>query len=95
MTAVFAVSDVLAMGTLSYLNEQGVSVPGEVSVMGFDNIRLSAYTVPKLTTVAQPMYRIGYRAVEKLHARINGEPDPVLREIVPHEIVERASTARL
>ncbi len=94
LTAVFAVSDVLAMGVLSYLNDKGVSVPNEVSVVGFDNIRLSAYTVPKLTTVAQPMYQIGYRAVEKLHARINGQTDAVLREIVPHEIVERASTAR-
>ncbi|MFC5531514.1 LacI family DNA-binding transcriptional regulator [Cohnella yongneupensis] len=95
LTAVFAVSDVLAMGVLSYLNEKGVAVPNEVSVVGFDNIRLSAFTVPKLTTVAQPMYQIGYRAVEKLHALINGEADPVLREIVPHEIVVRASTGRL
>lgn len=94
LTAVFAASDVFAMGVLSYLNDQGVSVPGDVSVIGFDNILLSAYTVPKLTTVAQPMYQIGYRAVEKLHARINGESDPVLREIVPHEIIERNSTRR-
>lgn len=95
LTAVFAASDMLAIGLISYLHERGIRVPEDVSVIGFDNIRMSEFTVPRLTTVAQPMYRIGYRAVEKLHARINGEEDPVLREIMPHEIVVRASTKTL
>lgn len=95
LTAVFASSDLLAMGVLSYLNDRGISVPDDISVIGFDNLRLSAYTVPKLTTVSQPIYHIGYRTMEKLHARINGIEDPVLREIVPHEIVVRNSTRSL
>ncbi|WP_123043204.1 LacI family DNA-binding transcriptional regulator [Cohnella candidum] len=95
LTAVFASSDVLAMGLLSYLYEKGIQVPDEISVIGFDNIRVSSLTIPKLTTVAQPMYQIGYRAVEKLDARIGGEADPQLRELVPHEIIVRGSTRRL
>lgn len=91
LTAVFAASDMLAIGLISYLHERGIRVPEDVSVIGFDNIRISEYSIPRLTTVAQPMYQIGYRAVEKLHARINGEEDPVLREILPHEIVVRES----
>lgn len=95
LTAVFATSDVLAMGLLSYLHEKGIQVPDRISVIGFDNIRVSGLTIPKLTTVAQPMYQIGYRAVEKLHARISGEADPQLRELVPHEIIVRGSTRSL
>jgi LacI family transcriptional regulator len=92
LTAIFTSSDELAIGLLSYLNDRGVRVPDDVSVIGFDNIRMSSHTIPRLTTVAQPMYEIGRRAVEKLYARIEGRDDPVLREHLPHEIIVRAST---
>jgi len=94
-TAVFTTADELAIGLLCNLNEKGIRIPDELSVMGFDNIRMSGMTIPRLTTVAQPMYRIGYRSVEKLHARINGLSDPTLREVLPHEITVRASTRRI
>lgn len=94
-TAVFTASDELAIGLLCHLHELGIPVPGRVSVIGFDNIRMSRLTIPQLTTVAQPMYRIGCRAVEKLNALVEGrEEEAPLREYVPHEIVERASTRR-
>ena len=92
LTAVFTASDELAIGLLCYLNERGIPVPEQVSVIGFDNIRMSRFTIPKLTTVAQPMYEIGYRSVEKLHARIEGAEDPILREYLPHELILRSST---
>ncbi|RUS47968.1 LacI family DNA-binding transcriptional regulator [Cohnella sp. AR92] len=92
LTAVFTASDELAIGLLCYLNERGIQVPEQVSVIGFDNIRMSRFTIPKLTTIAQPMYEIGYRSVEKLHARIEGLEDPVLREYLPHELIVRSST---
>ncbi|MBB6637233.1 substrate-binding domain-containing protein [Cohnella thailandensis] len=95
LTAVFTASDELAIGLLCYLNERGIPVPEQVSVIGFDNIRMSRFTIPKLTTVAQPMYEIGYRSVEKLHARIEGAEDPILREYLPHELVLRSSTRAL
>ncbi|WP_239619100.1 LacI family DNA-binding transcriptional regulator [Cohnella mopanensis] len=92
VTAIFTASDILAIGLMSYLHENKIRVPEDISVIGFDNIRMSRTSIPKLTTIAQPMYDIGHRAVEKLHARISGEEDDILREIVPHEIVVRAST---
>jgi LacI family transcriptional regulator len=95
VSAIFTASDELAIGLLSYLDEQGISVPGQISVIGFDNIRLSKLTIPKLTTVAQPTYEIGYRAVEKLDAIIEDKEDPVLREYLPHEIIVRASTRKI
>lgn len=94
VTAVFTASDEWAIGLLSQLHGKGIRVPDDLSVVGFDNIRMSTMSIPKLTTVAQPMYRIGYRAVEKLHARINGLEDPVLREYMPHEVIIRNSTTR-
>ncbi|WP_040949317.1 LacI family DNA-binding transcriptional regulator [Gorillibacterium massiliense] len=94
LTAVFAASDELAIGLLSYLHENGISVPERVSVIGFDNIRLSRFTIPKLTTVAQPKYEMGVRSVEKLHRIISGEKDPILREYLPHEVVVRDSVKR-
>ncbi|MBW5445514.1 LacI family DNA-binding transcriptional regulator [Cohnella sp. CFH 77786] len=95
VSAVFTASDELAIGLMCYLSERGIRVPDDLSVIGFDNIRMSSMTIPRLTTVAQPMYQIGYRAVEKLHAQINGLNDPVLREQLPHEIIVRASTRRI
>jgi LacI family transcriptional regulator len=92
VTAIFTASDELAMGLLCYLNERGISVPEQISVIGFDNIRLSHIMIPKLTTVAQPSYRIGSRAVEKLNTIIEQGEDTVLREYLPHEIIVRAST---
>jgi LacI family transcriptional regulator len=95
VTAIFTASDELAIGLLCYLNLKGVRIPDDLSVIGFDNIRMARMTIPQLTTVAQPMYEIGYRAVEKLHSRISGEEDPVLREYVSHEIIVRSSTRRI
>ncbi|MCZ8521818.1 MULTISPECIES: LacI family DNA-binding transcriptional regulator [Paenibacillus] len=93
LTAVFAASDEFAMGVLSYLHERGLKVPGQVSVIGFDNIRMAQMTIPKLTTVAQPVYKLGYTGVEKLHELIeHGRVQP-LREYLPHELIIRSSTA--
>jgi len=55
VTAVFATADVLAIGIMAGLTESGASVPGDVSIIGFDNLEMSAYTSPALTTVAQDM----------------------------------------
>jgi LacI family transcriptional regulator len=95
VTAIFTASDELAIGLLCYLDEQGISVPGQISVIGFDNIRLAKLTIPKLTTVSQPTYEIGYRAVEKLDSIIEKKEDPILREYLAHEIIERSSTRKI
>ncbi|WP_426454441.1 LacI family DNA-binding transcriptional regulator [Paenibacillus sp. S-38] len=92
-TAVFAASDEFAMGVLSYLYESRTRVPEEVSVVGFDNIRMSGMTIPKLTTVAQPVYELGYKGVEKLHRLIEQGSVTPLREYLPHGLVIRSSAA--
>jgi len=91
MTAVFATSDERALAAISYLHEHRIRVPEEISVIGFDNTRMAGMCFPKLTTVAQPLFDIGYLSVVKLLRLIRGEPVHDLRTVVPHSIVERDS----
>jgi DNA-binding LacI/PurR family transcriptional regulator len=88
-TAVFAASDAQAIGVLEAAQAAGVPVPGELSVIGFDNVEAAGFT--GLTTVAQPLEEIG-RLGADLHLRaLSGEPVPSRR--MPLEIIERGSTA--
>lgn len=92
MTAVFAASDEFAMGTIAAIRDQGRSVPEDISVIGFDNIRMADMYIPRLSTVAQPIYEIGVRAVQKLHELITEGTVQVLREKLPHKLIIRDSS---
>ncbi|HET9373392.1 MAG TPA: LacI family DNA-binding transcriptional regulator [Chthoniobacterales bacterium] len=65
-TAVFATNDIVAIGAWPTLAERGYRVPQDISIVGFDDIEVSRYLVPSLTTVAQPTREIGIRAVDML-----------------------------
>jgi DNA-binding LacI/PurR family transcriptional regulator len=86
-TAILALSDLLALGVLEAAAERGISVPGQLSVTGFDDIPEAAQATPSLTTVRQPHQRKGAEAVRLLLA--DGPPQNVL---LPTELVVRAST---
>ncbi|GIP21158.1 LacI family DNA-binding transcriptional regulator [Paenibacillus sp. J22TS3] len=92
LTAVFCVADEFAMGTISYLKDRNILVPGQVSVVGFDNLRMASMFVPKLTTIAQPIYDLGYRAAEKLHELVTTGTVQVLRERMDHKLIVRESS---
>ncbi|MNZ92049.1 Catabolite control protein A [compost metagenome] len=92
LTAIFAASDEFAMGAISYLRDNGKSVPEQMSVIGFDNIRMASMFIPKLTTIEQPTYDIGYRSVLKLHELITTGGVEVMREKLPHQLIVREST---
>ena len=89
-TAVFAVSDLLAIGALKEINAAGLHVPEDVAVVGFDKIDFSNMTNPALTTVAQPMYKMGTVAARMLIEKIQGKP--VDSVVLGHELVIREST---
>ncbi|MCD8510224.1 MAG: substrate-binding domain-containing protein [Bacillus sp. (in: Bacteria)] len=95
LTALFVASDEMALGAISYLHEIGLKVPEDISVLGFDNTKISKMSYPKLSTVGQPMYDIGKTAVEKLDAILRAEVDVELelRTYLKHEIIERDSVA--
>ncbi|HEY3981689.1 MAG TPA: LacI family DNA-binding transcriptional regulator [Streptosporangiaceae bacterium] len=92
-TALFAANDLMAIGAMSALRDQGVAVPGQVAVAGFDGIHLGRYVAPSLTTYAQPTAELARRAVELLAAAIAGPPPlrpPTLK--LAGQLVARDST---
>ncbi|MDI7277153.1 MAG: LacI family DNA-binding transcriptional regulator [Anaerolineae bacterium] len=94
VTAIFCYNDMTAVGALTALHRAGVRVPEDVSVMGYDDVAIAAHLYPPLTTIAQPKYALGKRAMEMALALINGEPG--VRDVVlPPTLVERASCQRV
>lgn len=91
-TAVFVASDEMAFGVLRALHESGRDVPGDVSVVGVDDIPLAAYSHPPLSTVAQSFDQIGALAVRHL-LRFIDDGDPVEPLLVEPSLVVRATTA--
>lgn len=90
-TAVFAASDPIALGAMKALSEHGFSVPGDVSVMGFNDIRIAEFTVPPLTTIHAPAYHMGrYGAAVLQHIILEG-PAAALKIKLPCELVVRNS----
>lgn len=71
-TAILAVNDMVAIGAILAFQEQGVEIPKEMSVIGFDDIPLASIMRPHLTTVAQPKYDLGRLAAERLIGRLQG-----------------------
>lgn len=93
ITAVFAASDLMAVGALQAIKESGSRVPEDIAVVGFDDIPLAKLTSPSLTTVAQFQDLMGQRAAEMLFARLNGTaPEAGRREEMPYELIVREST---
>lgn len=93
-TAIFVLSDIGAMGLIRGLNELGISVPQDVSVMGYDDIFYADFMVPALTTIRQDIFRKGERAVELLLAQIEGREIEEKTILLPVELKIRESTAK-
>ena len=74
-TAVLAYNDLMAIGALRALRRRGRSVPGDVSVVGFDDVALAAYVDPPLTTLSQSTAEMGYWAVERLTERLRARAE--------------------
>jgi LacI family transcriptional regulator len=89
-TAIVAGSDLMAIGVLHALHEQNVRIPQDISLAGFDNVILSQYTTPSLTTVCQEREAMGREAMQRLMALIEGKETSSL--VVPTSLVVRQST---
>ena len=92
-TAIFAYNDMSAIGAIRALQEQGIRVPQEVSVLGFDDIPGAAFYSPSLTTVRQPLNRMGEVAAETLLNRLEGRREYPSDILIEPELVVRESTA--
>jgi LacI family transcriptional regulator, galactose operon repressor len=91
-TALFAYNDISAIGAMRAFQEAGLRVPQDISVVGFDDIPGAAYQYPSLTTVRQPVRRMGEIAAETLIARIEGKEQGPSEIAVQGELVVREST---
>lgn len=94
ITAVFAMSDVTAIGAIRALKDRGIKVPEEISVMGFDGVELAKYYNPKLTTIQQQHRQIAEKSVRLLLNRIERNSGPV-REVTPHILVKGESVCAI
>ncbi|WP_257211917.1 LacI family DNA-binding transcriptional regulator [Mesotoga sp. H07.pep.5.3] len=93
-TAFYCANDETAIGALKAINEYGLRVPEDISLVGFDDIELSSYITPKLTTVRRPMYQLGSLAAHMLISLIFGKYDEVSNINLDVTLVVRDSTGR-
>jgi LacI family transcriptional regulator len=91
-TAVFASSDVLAIGILQVLLRQGVRVPDDIAIVGYDDIEFARQVVVPLTSIRQPAYEMGRTAAELLTDQLSGTPPQQRHVIFEPELVVREST---
>ncbi|TPG18513.1 hypothetical protein EAH87_10395 [Sphingomonas koreensis] len=88
--AVFAASDMIAIGAMRALEDAGRRIPDDVALIGFDDIPAASLSRPPLTTIAQDYRRAGETLVDTLIARIGGKPTDTML-LPPHLIVRRSS----
>jgi DNA-binding LacI/PurR family transcriptional regulator len=91
-TAIFALNDNLAFGVLRAAAHRGISVPDELSVVGFDDLETASLVTPMLTTVHQPLVEMGAYAAQVLLRWIEGDAPPAMHIQLPTELVVREST---
>ena len=85
-------SDVTAIAAIAVLTERGIKVPGDVKVVGYDDITMSAYLHPTITTVRQPTELAGKALVDGLFDQIEGRLTPSV--ILPTQLIPRESSQR-
>jgi len=93
-TAIIAVNDLLAISTIRAAGDVGLRVPDQVSVVGFDNIPMANYLMPRLTTVTKDAYIAGRKAFEMLQARMQNPDLPRQVIHIPARLIIRESTGR-
>lgn len=91
-TAIFSFNDRMAVGALRYVAELNLSVPGELSMIGFDDVEVARAANPPLTTIRQPAVELGHAAAQQLFSLINNEGAPFNEVVLPIEFITRGST---
>lgn len=94
-TAIFAISDLLAISVIKKAYEKGVKIGSELSVIGFDNISMSEMMIPSVSTVEQPCQEMGETVMAKLIDNIHGKQKDNSLHIVKHKVILRESSCQL
>ncbi|MGB4590063.1 MAG: LacI family DNA-binding transcriptional regulator [Clostridiaceae bacterium] len=91
-TAIFCISDTIALGAIAAASELGIKVPEELSITGFDNVENTTMFHPYITTVSQPCFKLGENAMKMLYQRINSKTDSHEVVLLDYEFIVREST---
>ena len=94
-TAIFASNDVMALGILQKLQENGFVIPKDFSILGYDDIQLSSWVFPKLTTIRQDVMEFATQGVELLNYRIENPASSSKVKIIKPQLIERDSCIRI
>lgn len=94
-TAVFAANDATAIGLMQTFKKYGLEVPEDISIIGFDNIELSSFTSPKITTIAVDKEGMGQEAARKLFDRIQNPEKKSTKSVITTELIERESVIEI
>ncbi|MRR52202.1 MAG: LacI family transcriptional regulator, partial [Rhodocyclaceae bacterium] len=92
-TAIFCISDTLALGAITAARELGLRVPEDVTVVGFDDVEHTTMLHPYITTVAQPCYELGKQSAHLLHARMTRGAEIPRQTILEHRLIVRESSS--
>lgn len=95
VTAIVAAADILAIGALKGFYEAGKKIPEDYSMIGFDDLEITQYLTPGLTTIKQPLSLKGQKAVELLLKNIENPALSRQEEVLPIELIKRESVQRL
>jgi LacI family repressor for deo operon, udp, cdd, tsx, nupC, and nupG len=90
----FCANDEMAMGAQQAIRESGLSMPGDIAVMGFDDLRFGAFAAPPLSTIRQPTTELGETAMQMMDAVLHKRPLEQKSVVLLHQLVVRASTER-
>lgn len=93
-TGLVVADDLMALGILKTLDEMGLGVPEDVSIVSFNNTLLAEMSRPPLTSVDIGIFQLGYEAAKSLMEKITNPNEPIKRIIIPHRLVERGSCAQ-
>ncbi len=91
-TAIFAASDVMALEVVDEAKQEGVRIPWDISLVGFDDNPIAGYSPVRLTTVSQPIVEMGRLALEKLNLVVTNKEKPPVKVVLPARLVKREST---
>lgn len=90
--AILTATDLLAIGALKYLNKNKIKVPEDVSLIGFDNISMTQYTEPALSTIEMPVIKMSEKTIEIISRAINKRSSRIRKHIIDCKVIERESS---
>ncbi len=94
-TAIFAASDAIAFGAMRAIQEKGLSIPDDISIIGFNDTEMSSYTTPTLTTISAPAYDMGQHGANLIYAATNLNISTPLKAKIPCQLVKRESCKKV